>query len=283
MCGLGFFINYDKSKKLDLEMVRDTFLALELRGTDASGYYFEREENGKIIRLLIKSGIKAGELWEKTQEKVKFNSKEEEAHFKKYRLNGKERLIMIHTRSQTLGSRNYNGNNHPIFSDRSKGCEGYVLVHNGMVYGANVPDYPYQGRVDSEEILANIEKYGIVEGLSNVSGGMAIIFKRIKEDKIYLYRNSNPMDLLYLPDQKILIGASDESYVDIPNGYCSLKTKIFTPKYHMETLPSSELYSLSLIEKDFKFLGDIKEKKARSVLYRQFNRDTRCWKNIYKY
>ena len=91
------------------------------------------------------------------------------------------------------------------------------------------------------------------------------------------------MDLIYLPDKKVLIGASDESYVDIPDGFCSLKTKVFKPKYYVETLPSSELYSLSLLEKDFKFLGTIQENKAGTVLYRQFNRDTRSWRNIYKY
>ena len=52
MCGIGFFINYDKKKKLDLDLVEEVFIKLSWRGKDACGWYYERMENG-IMNLKI--------------------------------------------------------------------------------------------------------------------------------------------------------------------------------------------------------------------------------------
>ena len=42
MCAIGFFINYHKTKKLDLEEVKGMFVEMEDRGTDSAGFYWER-------------------------------------------------------------------------------------------------------------------------------------------------------------------------------------------------------------------------------------------------
>jgi len=256
MCGICFFINYHPTKKIDLKMVKDTFIGLESRGTDASGYYFEREEkDGKVLRMINKCGITATELWEQTQDRKSFEKEETKRRFNKYKLNGKEKFIMIHTRHKTQGSETFNNNNHPIFSEK------YVLIHNGVITSDRLPDYPYMGTVDSEEILAYMETYGMKKGIELSEGSMSIVFKETTANHIYLYRNSNPMDILYFPQKQLLVGISDDSYVDIPAKFSMLQTRIFKPEYISESLQLDSLYKLSLLEKKFTFLGEIKTTK----------------------
>ena len=55
MCGIGFFARY-KTKKFDLDMIKDTFISLESRGTDASGLYYERIEKIKGKDVIVARG-----------------------------------------------------------------------------------------------------------------------------------------------------------------------------------------------------------------------------------
>lgn len=217
---------------------------MEFRGTDASGFYLERvKDDNKIERLSKKTPKTATELWMETQETKKLSKDD-----KRYKFNGWERLILLHTRAKTVGDPIYNKNNHPVFS------ENYVLVHNGQIYSNRLSHYKYEGEVDSEEILAYIETFGMVDGLKKLNGDMAIIFKVIGGDSLFLYRNTNPLHLVYFPLKKLLIGVSNEAFVDIDWMHKTINSKIFSPHFIHESLPPNALYELSIVEKKFTLL-----------------------------
>ena len=245
MCAIAFIINYNKQKKLNLELVESLYDNMEARGKDASGFYFERKEKEgrktKTVRRLKKAPVPTQELWELTQIAPQEGQTKED--FEKFKLNGTENLIILHARAMTQGDAKDNNNNHPIFS------QNYVLVHNGIVDDLKpISRYPYKGLVDSEHILARIETYGITEGLKGLIGDMAIIFKRKFEDGIYLCRNFNPLEIIWFPEEQIMIGISDDNYVSIPDEFWAFSKIIFRPGHRIESLPKDWLYKISTKE-----------------------------------
>lgn len=241
MCAIAFVINYSKKKKLNLERVESMFANMESRGRDASGFYFEREENKKTIRRLRKAPITTQNLWDLTQ----FNKQDGQTQkdFDKFKLNGTEKLLILHSRAMTQGEAKDNNNNHPLFS------KNYILVHNGIVDDLHpVKTYPYKGLVDSEHILARIETYGISKGLGGLVADLAVIFKKKFEDAIYILRNYNPLALIWFQDEEVLIGVSDKSYVSIPDEFWAFSRVLFRPGHRVESLPKDWLYKISTKE-----------------------------------
>lgn len=266
MCGIGFIVNYS-NKKIDLSFVRHLLEQLENRGGEATGYYYERPTTKGMVRGINKAPYNAELFWKLTQDRELFEDDEKYKKFiseiknnktgmvetlkikkedyKQHKLTGRERLIMLHTRLKTSGSEFNNLNNHPIFSEKSK----YVLIHNGQIYEGYVKKYPYLAQVDSEDILANIETYGISKGLRKVAGSMAIAFKKMTEDTLYIYRNSNPIDLVYMPKEKLLIGSSDEKYVRRTENDLEkpdLTKMLIENNFRAITIPSNMLFSIDL-------------------------------------
>lgn len=244
MCGIAFILNYNPKLKIPKGLIKHLFIEMELRGTDASGFYLEREnKKGEIERLAKKTPKPSTELWMETQETPKLSKDD-----KRYKFTGWEKLILLHTRTKTVGDPIDNENNHPVFSDN------YVLVHNGQIYSSRLAHYKYEGKVDSEEILAYMETFGMVDGLKKLNGDMSVIFKKIGGNSLFLYRNSNPLDLVFFPQSNLLIGVSNESFVDIEWIHKTIQNKIFAPYFIHEELPPNSLYELSMDEKKFSLL-----------------------------
>ena len=234
MCGIGFFINYDKKKKLDLDLVEEVFTKLSWRGKDACGWYYERIENGIMKRGVTKAPLTSKQLIEESK---KFTGKNTKA-----KLNGTERLIILHTRAKTEGTEFDNENNHPMFG------ESWLTVHNGSIFSAPLSDYTYKGTCDSELILSYIEKKGIIEGLNASAGSIALIAKTITSNKLYLFRNTNPFFVMYDNKAKVLMGASQANH--LPE-YTPSTDDLFaeTPMKAIE-IPKQELFSISLTKPD---------------------------------
>ena len=262
MCGIAFIINYSNNK-LNLSFVKNIFCFMEERGTNASGIYFERGILGKMERRIIKAPLKASDLWKETQLIKDINEEN-----KKYILDGTEKLILLHTRQKTTGTEFDNLNNHPIFSEK------YVLVHNGIISDdSKVKDYKYLGQVDSEHILANLETLGL-NGFKNVYGGMAAIFKKFKEDKIFLLRNYNPLFLCYFKDLNVLIGISDIDFVS--NNIQARKTlfKKLTEEKEFKSveLPKNELYTIRIDKFHINKIKDIEVPSCKPFKWQKGNR-----------
>ena len=204
MCGIAAFVNYGK-EAMSVDGIRKTHVSLESRGTDASGFYFLRDSM-KPSQGLIKAPVRASALWDNMGKESE--NKEAEDIRKKYALTGHEKFIMLHTRARTRGDERVNANNHPLLS------KNFIMVHNGHIYSARNKDYTYRGEVDSEEILASIETHGVPDGLAKLSGSMAVFIKPKRERFFYAYRNTNPIDIVYFYDSKVLVLASENWHVD---------------------------------------------------------------------
>jgi len=255
MCGIGFYLNYHGTRNMPLTDIAKTFKSLETRGNDASGFYFERQEetNKQIIEVkrVFKAPCMATTLWNYVHD-PKFDSdrsKKDSKEIQKYRLTGKEKLIILHTRAKTVGTEWSLYNNHPIHS------KNFILVHNGNVYNDRLKSYKYQGEVDSEEILAYMESYGIEKGLEKTQGSLAIIFKRFKDNFLYIIRHNAPMDLLYFKKEKLLVGVSSDSHVTIPD--TNIKA-LFQANIIKCELPPDTLYKIPLDKFKSEFVTKIK-------------------------
>lgn len=248
MCGIAFVINYGTTP-ITPEFLRDLFVDLSNRGKDASGIYFERKEKGKNIRKVFKAPLPSEKLWKRLMESTIGYADDT---FAEYRLNGDEKLIMLHCRLKTHGTQYENKNNMPIYS------QNYVLIHNGIVEkSGKVKGYKYSAEVDSEEILASIEKYGIKKGISKINGSMSIALRQWKSPYLYIFRNTNPMSLCYLKNYELLIGCSDADYIPLPKE--EMSSSLFNPSLTMYDTPSDYLFRISLKKKEVKCLGEIKD------------------------
>jgi glucosamine 6-phosphate synthetase-like amidotransferase/phosphosugar isomerase protein len=133
MCGLVGAIG----KKIDLDIIRDLFLATQPRGKEATGFWTS-------ITDTIKAPLGADEFLKdsKTMERLTKGI-------------GESNILLGHCRYATHGKPEYNYNNHPIES------ENWIVVHNGVVSSLkDFDDYEYTSDTDTENIVAYIERYG---------------------------------------------------------------------------------------------------------------------------
>lgn len=240
MCGIAFMINYNKKEKMPLDLVESIFTELKKRGTDSAGIYFERIEGKEVIRRMYKSPLHSDELYGIVQ-LGNTDVRVSKPVPKEYVLTGREYLIFLHARAKTRGTELDNNNNMPIFS------ENYALIHNGILSSPVLDGYNYLGKVDSEELLARIElSKSVKEGIQRTAGSMAVVIKHFDEKCIYVYRNSNPLYLIFFKKKRLLIGISDEAYVDTTIQKAVLQRSVFNPIVTIERIPSEILYKISL-------------------------------------
>jgi glucosamine 6-phosphate synthetase-like amidotransferase/phosphosugar isomerase protein len=260
MCGIAFVINYG-TDLLDIDFVERMFVNMDDRGGDAAGYYFERFKKGKVIRRLVKGPIRGEDLFDEVHTDSKDISKAEKAFNSKYAIDGSEKLVILHTRKRTHGTEYNNNNNMPIHS------KDWILVHNGVVSADRLNSFPYKGEVDSEEILARLQMYDgdFEKALPEVGGSMSIIAKRFKSDELYLYRNSNPLDLLFQPDTNVLVGISCAEYA--MNFSTRKEMRNFFKEKGIATCQTTPntLYRISMLEHDIVEVADIETKERGST------------------
>ena len=249
MCGIAFICNYGK-RKIPLEFYEKLWCNLSNRGTDASGYYFERKSSDKLLQKMIKGNLPSKELWENIYS---------DSSKKEFRLNGSESLVFFHCRAQTKGPKENPLNNMPIQSDN------FIVIHNGMIMNDHTAkEYKYKAEVDSEEILAQIEMNGIINGLEKLSGSMAIVLKPTKEQRLFLYRNTNPLYLSFIPSKKLLIGISNAMY--IPLLADSFKpNKIFKPDAHFLDVTPYTIFEVNLATPKIKELASVSTTITREI------------------
>ena len=249
MCGIAFIVNYNEKLDIPIDVIEQVFKNISKRGTDASGYYFERIDDGKKITRLIKGPYTTSVLWKIVHTQNK--DKEKEKFYSNFRINGKEKLILLHARAMTHGSEYNNQNNMPIRS------QDYVLIHNGVISNQRDATYHYRGEVDSEEILAKIAKEGLEKGVASVCGSMSIVLKPVASPNIFLYRNTNPLEIVYFMKEKLLIGASDAEYIPISEIQSAFSQNLFTPLITITSPIPHYLYSIDIEKPKVKCVAKI--------------------------
>jgi hypothetical protein len=163
MCGLVGAIG----QKIDFEIIRDLFLATEPRGKEATGFWTPHTG-------IIKAPLGAEEFLKDKEHVEKLTKGIEEAN-----------ILLGHCRYATHGKPEFNYNNHPHES------ENWLIVHNGVVTIKDFDDYEYTSDTDTENILAYIERFGLVKGLAKISTGASIILKKKDEDDtLYVWKTA---------------------------------------------------------------------------------------------
>ncbi len=172
MCGVTGYVRIKENEDFLHSVLRETFLAIQSRGTDASG--FSTFTDGEI--RVVKSGVAASELVKK---EVFQNVIDPD-------------LFIAHTRFATHGSHKNNKNNHPHYTKDLK----YILIHNGVIL-SRPRKLKTESECDSEILLRLIEKYGIKEGFHRIgqleNSSYAIMILVPEERAIYIYRNTSPL------------------------------------------------------------------------------------------
>lgn len=113
------------------------------------------------------------------------------------------KLWLGHNRWATRGRVN-RLNAHPFEFDNIIG------VHNGTLTRQNLlPDYEYY-EVDSENIFASMNEYGVKETISNLDGAYTLVWYNKKEKTINFIRNAlRPLFYVLTEDNKYMMWASE--------------------------------------------------------------------------
>lgn len=200
MCGIAGLFGFElfKDKQEVLRIVRNLLYELQDRGTDATGI--------AIINTINKSY----KVYKRPVQASKFINYKK---FEKLILNNEYNLVLLHTRAKTQGDKENNNNNHPIILK-----DWGILVHNGIIRNDYSLKEEYKiktdGEVDSEIILQMYKKFKSFEkGINKVSGGFAIGLFGLRENKLYLYKDGNPLILGYVPNSELMIFASETKFI----------------------------------------------------------------------
>lgn len=189
MCGInGIWMykgNYVDKKKQAL--FEESLRYIDARGGHATGIYF----NGHIVKMPVKANDFIRVL---------------HTIDRNYAIGSTE--ILGHTRFATIGSYNVNANNHPFETDN------FVFAHNGTYYlSKNISDgmlpiEKYSGVIpetDSYELLAYIQilynslkdvPTAVEQAINGGYGSYAFWLYDKGEDKLYLFREDNPLHLV---------------------------------------------------------------------------------------
>lgn len=227
MCGImGIwkfknFTNNNKTKNL----VKKLLLNIESRGRDATGLSLVNTNENTF--KVIKNNVNATEFI-KDLDKI---------NFKDYN------LILGHTRFKTQGTEENNKNNHPHFNKLENNC----LIHNGVLYNYDEVKNKYHlelsGECDSEIILSLFNKFKgkIGKTLKKLSGNFAIGLYSHK--KLYLYKDNNPLNIIYDKKQKMFLFSSHE---DIFKELYNLENEKTEFHFFKNNATSEDIYYKSL-------------------------------------
>ena len=195
MCGISGFIGSSNNKELSFKILTNLFNNLEIRGTDASGYYacsnneiYYHKQKGKSSNIIV------SENWQSLKD-LNFD------------------LFLLHTRrtSSNSGPSDNNENNHPFVSqDKSK-----ALIHNGIINNYEFNKLKLfleiNSECDSEILLRFLLKencgYKRLESLNELlffikNSEYAFAFSELFENKISLWLARNDKRPLYVIDLK---------------------------------------------------------------------------------
>lgn len=200
MCGIVGFITKGNARQDVLDAIEMALMLDVKRGSDACGVAWLTPDN----TLKVRKGPG-------TTDRLLAN----------YELQPTQ-LFVGHNRAATVGSKDYNENNHPLVSG------SYVLVHNGAVTmdadNRKKLGLEPEAEVDSQLIVQAIrlcaEKgastpAAIVEAAKYINGTFACALMNAKEPgRVWLFkREYPPMKLVYMPKLCTIFFASDEDYI----------------------------------------------------------------------
>lgn len=159
MCGIAGFIGQPKKPKASYELITALFDNLEVRGTDASGFWATEVSNKH-------NDNKGGVIYHKEPIKSsEFIKKDQWTSLKKRRLD----LVIAHARATSKGGghASINTNNHPFVSSDKR----IALAHNGTLEEATFLKDKYETISDTDsEFLLRIYEHGLDREYYTIDG-----------------------------------------------------------------------------------------------------------------
>jgi hypothetical protein len=207
-------------------------LQTQSRGEDATGYY-------SLGTGIVKDSIPAKDFINKNMVKNVDD----------------ENFVIGHCRAasgNSIANIKDPKNAHPFES------KNWILVHNGIVNMDPIKNYPYTSNVDSESILAYIEKTSLKNAISSIKGSAALVLYAKHQKKLYFWTDGNrPLSLAFY--HNVIFFASTKvimkKALEVKNDY-----GIF-PKISYATLYEFELLEFDLAKNKFTRKGIIEPKK----------------------
>lgn len=184
MCGIAGCIKYG-DKPITEELISLLLVGNEMRGVDATGIAFSREDGSIVI---CKNDEPA---W-------KFVSSKQYYEFIGQFLNEKVWAVLLHTRAATVGNPRNNNNNHPLYAGKS------AAIHNGMIYNDNSLFTSFEiqrkAETDSDIVRGIVDKFGInakgAKELGRISGSAAIAVIHPEFPKqMFVGRSGSPLTI----------------------------------------------------------------------------------------
>ena len=196
MCALFGFVNYKhliNSKELK-KLVNTLAVESEVRGTDASGIAYVKNQSVKILK------------------------RAKPAHNMRFYFPTGITALIGHTRMTTQGNEKFNYNNHPFEGKTAEG--NFALCHNGVLYNdmqlkksEKLPDTVIE--TDSYVAVQLIEKSGRLDfdSIKNVSESVegSFVFTMLdSKQRLYISKGDNPIYLIHFRQLGLYVYASTE-------------------------------------------------------------------------
>ena len=194
MCSIFGLLDYKGTLTPEerLRIIRILSTAAEMRGTDATGIAYVKE-NGMQIQKAPRP-----------------------AHEMRYRIEPEARYIMGHTRMTTQGSEKKNYNNHP-FQGKAGGVS-FALAHNGVLYNDHELRRSRrlsQTKIETDSYVAVqlIERQGELSAqslkwMAEALHGSFTITVLDGANNLYLVKGNNPVALYLFPQRGFYLYAS---------------------------------------------------------------------------
>lgn len=201
MCSIFGLLDYkgNLTPEERLRIIRILSTAAEMRGTDATGIAYVKED---VIQI---------------------QKAPRPAHEMRYRIAPEARYIMGHTRMTTQGSEKKNYNNHP-FQGKVGGVP-FALAHNGVLYN----DYELRRtrrlpstkiETDSYVAVQLIEQQRelsekSLKRMAEALHGSFTITVLDGENNLYLVKGNNPLTIYLFPQRGFYLYASTAEILDL--------------------------------------------------------------------
>lgn len=217
MCAVFGLIDYKHrlSTKAKEKILKVLSRECEVRGTDATGYAFNKSDKLTVFKRPLP------------------------AHKLKLRLPDNVNIVMGHTRMATQGNQLINHNNHPFHGNA--GLQQFALAHNGVISNDyllhrnnEIPDTNIE--TDSYAAVQLIEKekhlsFDSIKIMAETLKGSFVFTILDEEDSIYFVRGSNPLAIYNFYNDGFYLYASTKDILSNTMKKLGISKR---PKYDLE-------------------------------------------------
>lgn len=214
--GIGFFRGHKIESEVAVTgIVSRLFREAEVGGRRAAGLSIMREKTAAVLRRPMSGSelSSSDEYLDFMEDNLEFDVD-----------HNKVMSIIGHCRWPTKGPATNNLNNHPIIVKNIIGVHNGVITNDDEIYNSFNLDQKRQAEVDTEVIFSLIQHFSLPIKRTTIDaikmstpylrGSFACGMQNAKKPyNLYLFRNNNPIKILYYTNAGILLFATREHFI----------------------------------------------------------------------